>query len=161
MENEAGIAGPGLEAVVEANILLSGLGFESGGIAGSHAVGHGFYHVAEHFAVPQYHGEVVAYGTLTQLMLEGRPPEFLDQIFGFCRSVGLPTTLEDLTLTDTSDEVVEKVALAAARDAVLICSMAGSCAEPDDQGRYYDHRVIFHAIKAVDAYGKSFAARAG
>ncbi len=158
-EADAGVAGPGLEAVVEANILLSGLGFESGGISGSHAVGHGFYHVAEHFASPRYHGELVAYGTLTQLMLEGRSPEFLDTIFGFCQEVGLPTTLGDLTLTDTSDEVVERVAWAAARDVVLITSMAGASSQPDDQGRYYDHRVIFNAIKAVDVFGRAFRAR--
>ncbi len=157
-EADAGVAGPGLEAVVEANILLSGLGFESGGISGSHAVGHGFYHVAEFFASPRYHGEVVAYGTLTQLMLEARPPEFLKTVFDFCRAVGLPTTLEELTLTDTSDEVIEKVALAAARDVVLITSMAGASSQPDDLGRYYDHRVIFNAIKAVDVFGRAYGA---
>ena len=148
LEAESGVAGPGLEAVVEANILLSGLGFESGGISGSHAVGHGFYHVAEHFAVPQYHGEVVAYGTLTQLMLESRPPEFLDTVFGFCQAVGLPTTFEELTLQDTSPAVLERLALAAARDMVLISSMAGASAQPDEQGRYYDHIVILNAIKS-------------
>ncbi|MBU2600990.1 MAG: glycerol dehydrogenase [Actinobacteria bacterium] len=157
-EADAGVAGPGLEAVVEANILLSGLGFESGGISGSHAVGHGFYHVAEFFASPRYHGEVVAYGTLTQLMLEGRPPEFLKTVFDFCRAVGLPTTLEELTLTDTSDEVIERVALAAARDVVLISSMAGASSQPDELGRYYDHRVIFNAIKAVDVFGREYGA---
>ena len=153
-EADSGVAGPGLEAVVEANILLSGLGFESGGISASHAVGHGFYHVAEHFASPRYHGELVAYGTLTQLMLEGRPPEFLDTIFRFCRAVGLPTTLKDLTLTDTSDEVIERVAEAAARDVVLITSMAGATSQPDDQGRYFDHQVIFNAIRSVDIFGR-------
>jgi glycerol dehydrogenase len=160
LEAEAKTAGPGLEAVVEANILLSGLGFESGGISGSHAVGHGFYHVAELFESPRFHGELVAYGTLTQLMLESRPPEFLDRIFAWCRAVGLPTTLEDLTLTDTSDAVVDRVAAAAACDAVLICSMAGASAAPDDRGRYYDQRVIFNAIKAVDVYGRALKARA-
>lgn len=159
LEAEAKTAGPGLEAVVEANILLSGLGFESGGISGSHAVGHGFYHVAELFESPRFHGEVVAYGTLTQLMLESRPPEFLDRIFSWCRAVGLPITLEDLTLTDTSDEVVDRVAAAAACDAVLICSMAGASSAPDEQGRYYDQRVIFNAIKAVDVYGRALKAR--
>ena len=139
---------------MEANILLSGLGFESGGISASHAVGHGFYHVAEHFASPRYHGELVAYGTLTQLMLEGRPPEFLDTIFRFCRAVGLPTTLKDLTLTDTSDEVIERVAEAAAHDVVLITSMAGATSQPDDQGRYFDHQVIFNAIRSVDIFGR-------
>lgn len=159
LEAESGVAGPGLEAVVEANILLSGLGFESGGISGSHAVGHGFYHIADAFARQPYHGEVVAYGTLTQLMLESRPPEFLDTVFGFCQAVGLPTTFEELTLTDTSEAVLERLALAAACDVVLISSMAGAWAHPDAQGRYFDHVVILNAIKAVDAYGRDYRAR--
>jgi glycerol dehydrogenase len=37
-ENEAGVAGPALEAVVEANTLLSGLGFENGGLSSAHAI---------------------------------------------------------------------------------------------------------------------------
>ena len=52
-EAEAGVPGPGLEAVVEANILLSGIGFESGGLGGAHAVGHAFTHIQEHFEIPQ------------------------------------------------------------------------------------------------------------
>ena len=36
--NSAGVVTPALEAVVEANTLLSGLGFESGGVAAAHAV---------------------------------------------------------------------------------------------------------------------------
>ncbi len=161
LESEAGIAGPAMDAIIEANILLSGLGFESGGISGSHAVGHGFYHVAEYFESPRFHGEVVAFGALTQLMLESRPPEFLDAVFGLCLDVGLPTTFADLTLKDTSDEVLEKVALAAARDVVLISSMCGASAQPDDLGRYYDHVVILNAMKAVDLYGRNLKARAG
>lgn len=36
--NKAGVVTPALEAVVEANTLMSGLGFESGGLAAAHAV---------------------------------------------------------------------------------------------------------------------------
>lgn len=35
----------------------------------------------------------VAFGTATQLVLEGRPHEELDTVFKFCLSVGLPVTL--------------------------------------------------------------------
>jgi len=104
-EAEAKVAGPGLEAVAEANVLLSGLGFESDGLCAAHAVGHVFHHIPEYFSKPQFHGELVAFGTLTQLMLEGRKAEFLDKIFGFCRAVGLPTTLEEFTLKNVTDEV--------------------------------------------------------
>lgn len=36
--NKAGVVTPAFESVVEANTLLSGLGFESGGVAAAHAV---------------------------------------------------------------------------------------------------------------------------
>ena len=39
---EKQVVTPSVEAVVEANTLLSGLGFESGGLAGSHSVHNGF-----------------------------------------------------------------------------------------------------------------------
>lgn len=35
----------------------------------------------------------VAFGTVTQLVLEGRPREELDTVYGFCCAVGLPVTL--------------------------------------------------------------------
>lgn len=35
----------------------------------------------------------VAIGTLTQLVLEGRPQAELDDVYGFCMRVGLPVTL--------------------------------------------------------------------
>ena len=157
-EAEAGVPGPGLEAVAEANVLLSGLGFESGGLSAAHAVGHAFLHIPEYFGAPRFHGELVAFGTLTQLMLEETKPEYLDKIFGFCKAVGLPTTLADLTLKNLTDEALETVANVASRD-ILMRSMAGARAERDEEGRFYDHVAVLNAIRATDAYGHAFAAR--
>jgi glycerol dehydrogenase len=100
----------------------------------------------------------VAFGTLVQLLLERRKPAFLDTVFGFCTSVGLPTTFAEMTLKDLTDEALETVALAASRD-MIIKSMPGSNAVPDEQGRYFDHREILHAIIATDAYGRAFSSR--
>jgi glycerol dehydrogenase len=157
-EAEAGIPGPGLEAVVEASVLLSGLGFENCGLSAAHAVAHGFDHVREFFERPPFHGEQSGFGTLTQLILEGRSPEFLDKIFGFCKAVGLPTTFEELSLKNATDEVLEKVADAASRSQ-LIQSMAGARKERDAEGRFYDDWEIFNALKATDVYGRAFAGR--
>lgn len=155
-EAEAQVAGPGLEAIAEANVLLSGLGFESGGLCACHAVGHAFLHIPEYFeGDPPFHGELVAFGTLNQLMMEGRKPAFLDRIFGFCKTVGLPTTFAELTLKNVTDEALEKVAFVASKD-ILMQSMTGARAERDEQGRYYDHREIFNALKVTDAYGRDF-----
>lgn len=155
-EAEAGVPGPGIEAVTEANVLLSGLGFENCGLSAAHAVGNAFEHIPESFKLPQYHGERVAFGTLTQLMLERRNSEFLDKIFAFCRNVGLPTTFEELTLKDVRDEVLERVADVASRD-ILIRTMPEATEHPDEDGRYYDNRAIFNAMKATDVYGRAFA----
>lgn len=74
--NKAKVVTPALEAVVEANTLLSGLGFESGGLAAAHSVHNGFTAVdGEIHSLT--HSEKVAFGTLVQLALEERT---LDEI---------------------------------------------------------------------------------
>ncbi|HVN24586.1 MAG TPA: glycerol dehydrogenase [Syntrophorhabdales bacterium] len=157
-EVETGIPGPGVEAVVEATVLLSGLGFENCGLSAAHAVAHGFDHIPESFERHPFHGEQSGFGTLVQLMLEGRSPQFLENIFEFCRSVGLPTTFEELGLSDASDEALAKVADAASKS-LLIQSMAGARRERDKDGRFYDDREIFNALKATDTFGRAFAVR--
>ena len=49
---------PAVEAIVEANTLLSGLGFESGGLAGAHAVHNGLTVLKQSHA--KFHGQKVA-----------------------------------------------------------------------------------------------------
>src|SRR5215471_20999292 len=72
---------PSLERLVEANTLLSGLGFESAGLAAAHAIHNGLT------AVPgthdYFHGEKVAFGTLTQLMLESQPSSVVKEVQAF------------------------------------------------------------------------------
>jgi glycerol dehydrogenase len=99
---------PALDNVVEANTLLSGLGFESGGLAAAHAIHNGLTALDEthHY----YHGEKVAFGLLSQLWLTGRPRAVIDQIYGFCRSVGLPTTLAEIGLEHVRPDQLELVA---------------------------------------------------
>jgi glycerol dehydrogenase len=157
-EAEAQVAGPGVEAVAEANVLLSGLGFESGGLSAAHAVGLAFHHIAERFEIHQYHGELVAFGTLTQLLLEGRKPEYLEKIFRFCRSVGLPTTFAEMNLRNVTDEDLMRVADFASRH-MIIRSMPEGNPEADKDGRFYDYLAIFYALKATDAFGRSLRAR--
>jgi glycerol dehydrogenase len=91
---------PALERVIEANTLLSGLGFESGGLAAAHAIHNGFTALEE--TKKFWHGEKVAFGVLAMLILTDRPSEEIDRVFGFCESVGLPTTLADIGLEGVS-----------------------------------------------------------
>lgn len=96
-----------LEAVVEANTLLSGLGFESGGLAAAHGVAQSYT------AIPKVesnflHGELVAMGTLAQLMLESRPDE-ATRVAEFFARVGLPVHLGQLLLDGSDMAALETV----------------------------------------------------
>ena len=62
---------PALERLVEANTLLSGLGFESSGLAAAHAIHNGL--TVAPGTHPYFHGEKVAFGLLVQLVMEGSP----------------------------------------------------------------------------------------
>ena len=115
---ERKVVTPALEKVIEAIILLSALGFESGGLAGSHSVHNGLT------VLPQthdfYHGQKVAFGILTQMVMEGRPREQLNEVLNFCRSVGLPTSLKELGIINPTEEEIMKVAEAATAEGETI-----------------------------------------
>lgn len=102
---------PELEDVVEATICLSGLGFENGGLAAAHAINDGF--AQEPQAHGMYHGEKVAFGTLTQLVLEKAPREELEQVLSFMKDVGLPMTLSQVGIKQVIPETLRQVAEAA------------------------------------------------
>lgn len=99
---------PAVERVIEANILLSGLGFESSGLAAAHGIHEGIH--ALEGTEDKLHGEMVAFGTLSQLVLENYNSEEIDQVLAFCNDVGLPVTLDQLGVKDTSPEGVIKAA---------------------------------------------------
>lgn len=99
---------PAVERVIEANILLSGIGFESSGLAAAHGIHEGV-HVLDG-AEDKLHGELVAFGTLAQLVLENYDKEDIDRVLRFSNSVGLPVTLKQLGVRDTSPEGVLKAA---------------------------------------------------
>ncbi len=105
---QAKVCTKALENIVEANTYLSGIGFESCGIAAAHAIHNGF--TAIHETHQCYHGEKVAFGTLTQLVLENAPQEELEEVIHFCLEVGLPTTLEDLGIHQIQMDEIMKVA---------------------------------------------------
>jgi glycerol dehydrogenase len=93
-EVRSGRAGEALADIVEANILLSGVGFESGGLAGAHGVAQGLTAIAD-LHRNCLHGELVAIGVMAQLVMEGRMDE-ADRAARFFREVGLPLHLAQL-----------------------------------------------------------------
>jgi glycerol dehydrogenase len=98
---------PALERLVEANTLLSGLGFESGGLAVAHSLHNGLTMVPETHAY--MHGEKVAFGLLVQLVIEGRNQD-LSEVLNFCAQVGLPTTLKAVGIRETTPDLLMKIA---------------------------------------------------
>ncbi|NCC23864.1 MAG: glycerol dehydrogenase [Deltaproteobacteria bacterium] len=105
---EAGVVTPALERVVEANTLLSGLGFESGGLGAAHSIHNGLTVLPR--VRDRYHGEKVAFGVLASLVLTDKPPSLMNEIFTLCESLGLPTTLADLGLNEVTDRDLVQVA---------------------------------------------------
>ena len=83
-----------LEDVVEACVLMSGLGFESGGLSLAHALTRGLTAHARLAGV--LHGELVAYGTMVQIAYEKRDAAFRADVAAFARTCSLPVTLRDL-----------------------------------------------------------------
>lgn len=102
-----------LETVVEANTLLSGLGFESGGLAAAHAVAQSFTGIPSVHAT-FLHGEMVAMGTLAHLVLEERPDE-ARRVAEFFATVGLPVHLGQLGLDPGDATALDIVAEGALR----------------------------------------------
>ncbi len=104
----SGTPNEALERVVEAALLMSGLGFESGGLSIAHAMTRGLSKVPG--PREAMHGQQVAYGLLLQLMLEGRDTAFMVDLMDFYDVVGLPKSLADLSVTDTDDGTLGKIA---------------------------------------------------
>lgn len=93
---------PALENIIEANTYLSSIGFESSGLAAAHAIHDGLTVLEETHRF--LHGEKVAFGTVTQLILENKPMEELSEIVVFLHKCGLPVCMKDLGIDQCSDE---------------------------------------------------------
>ena len=105
---ENGVVTEAVEKVVEANTLLSGIGFESSGLAAAHSVHNGFTVLEETHSY--YHGEKVAFGTLVQMVMENRSRAELEEVIHFCVEIGLPVTLADLGIKVVREEDIMRVA---------------------------------------------------
>jgi glycerol dehydrogenase len=83
-----------LERVVEAMMLLAGVGYESGGPSVAHALARGFAMLP--VCRTALHGELVAFALLAELVLDGQPIEALRDLVAFYRSLGLPVRLAEI-----------------------------------------------------------------
>ena len=136
---------PSVEKVIEANTLLSGIGFESGSLATAHAIGNELSNVPACQQAGMMHGEKVAFGVATQLCLDDSvSARHRRMIFDFMIAVGLPVTFEDLNL---------KVA-----DPATLRHIADVCAAPGSLVHFHPFEVtaqsLYDAMLSADAFGK-------
>ena len=140
-----GICTKAVENVIEANTYLSGIGFESGGLAAAHAIHNGLTAITETHKL--YHGEKVAFGTLVQLVLEDAGEDEIMEVIDFCTEVGLPITLKELGITEVNPEKIMEAATLA-------------CAPEDTMGNMpfeVTPETVYAAIMGADALGRYYS----
>ncbi len=133
-----------LERLVEANTLLSGLGFESSGLAAAHAIHNGLTAAA---GTHKYmHGEKVAFGLLAQLMLESQPEKMVEEVLAFSTSVGLATSFADIGISNPSQELLAMIAERAAARGETI----------HNEPMAVTPKMVVEAMRAADAAGTAY-----
>lgn len=145
----ARVVTPALERLVEANTLLSGIGFESSGLAAAHAIHNGL--TTAKGTHDFLHGEKVAFGLLSQLVMEGQPREVVEKVLGFATAVGLPVTLAEIGLANPTAEELLAIAVRATAENETIHN------EPFEVGP----GLVADAITAADAIGRAWKKRIG
>lgn len=133
---------PQFENVVEANILLSGIGFENVGCSIAHAIGNAFTAIPE--GEKKSHGERVGFGTLSLLIGEDYPKEEIEKAYKFCIECNIPVTLNDLGIEANEDKLK-----AIAKSSMTAASWQASTFKASEES-------IIDLILSTDAMGKYF-----
>jgi glycerol dehydrogenase len=138
-----------VERIVEANTLLSGLGFESGGLAAAHAMAAGFT-VIPHLHQDYLHGELVGFSLMAHLTLEHDLDE-ARRVARLMAELGLPICLEQLRLDIERDEKP------------LMEAMTAALKEPFAHNEPFDltAALLFSAVRDANGLGLEIAASAG
>ena len=102
---DRGIISEAVENIIEANSLMSGLGFQNTNCSIAHAVNAGLTEIPE--ASSYLHGERVAFGVLCQLMFENSSMEEINTVLKFMTDVGLPVTLKQVGVEPRMDTIMK------------------------------------------------------
>jgi glycerol dehydrogenase len=140
---------PAVEKVVEANTLLSGLGFESGGLAAAHAIHNGLTAVRQTHGLA--HGQKVNIGSVTQLVLEGAPTDEIRSFVEFTTRVGLPNTLTEVGLSADDTDALSTVAEAATVEGETIHNMPFPVPAAD----------VVSALRSIERFSRRVRSEAG
>jgi glycerol dehydrogenase len=136
--------------VIEASTLLSGLGFESCGVASAHMIAN---------CLPSFpqchglmHGEEVGFGIISQLCLDDSVPTAeVHAIVDLEIALGLPVTFADIGLAGVTREQLRKIA--------DICAGAGSLCHNHPFEVTSDS--VLDAMVAADALGSARKRQSG
>lgn len=141
---ESGLVTESFERAVEATTYLSGVGAENGGLAAAHSIYNGFTILpqSENFM----HGEMVAFGTIVQLIMENSPLEEIEKVIKFCLSVNLPITLKQMGLEDLTGDEIMKAAEASCAEGETIHNMTGEITV----------NQVYNAVLAADKLGSQY-----
>jgi glycerol dehydrogenase len=141
---------PAVEKCVEANVLLSGLGFESGGLATAHMIANSLPSFPE--CKNLMHGEKVGFGIVSQLCLDDEMDvDEMYEILDFEIAIGLPVTFKELNLEGIQRERLMEIG--------KVCAGEGSlCANHPFE---ITADSVVDAMIAADALGRERKARLG
>lgn len=142
---DTGVITEAFENVIEANALLSGLGFQNTGCSVAHALNAGLSELPQ--AAHALHGERVGFGVLVQLVFENAQTDELQRIMKYLDSVGLPMTLAELGV-EASKENVE----------IMTEKMVYHNALAHTQALVVNQQTLGAAILAADAMGRAYRA---
>ena len=140
-----GICTEAVENVIEANILLSGLGFENGGVCAAHPINGGLSQVR--CSHPNLHGEYIAFTTIAQMVLSNESLELIRKTQKFIHAVGLPVTLAELGIEElTEDDLTNIGQKAFTRPAI------------NSLPRKVDPAAVMNAVIMADVLGREYLA---
>ena len=141
---ENGMCSEAVETIVEVNTYLSSVGFESGGLAAAHAIQKGFTFIPQ--LHEQYHGNKVAFCTLTQLVLENASEDERSALLDFCCEVGLPMCFADMGYFETDHTLLRLAAEKACVEGSTIHNMPFPVTAD----------MVYAALLEADAAGKAY-----
>ncbi|MCX6930545.1 MAG: glycerol dehydrogenase [Verrucomicrobia bacterium] len=132
-----------VEKVIEANTLMSGLGFESCGVATAHMIANCLPGFPECKGL--MHGEEVAFGIISQFCLdENMATDEMHKMVDFMIAVGLPVTFSELGLAGVTRDRLQKI--------------GDVCASPGSLCHAHPFKVtsetVVNAMIAADALGQ-------
>jgi glycerol dehydrogenase len=145
-----GVVTPAVEKVVETNVLHSGLGFESGGLATAHMIANPLSNYPQCKGL--MHGEKVGFGIITQLCLDpDTDADEMYEIVDFEIAIGLPVTFADLNFEGVTRDQLQPIGDACASEG----SLCGNHCFPVTVDDAID------AMLAADALGRERKAQMG